>query len=144
MFLFVSFSLHHLPYLFIIPISLLKVEVSVMLYSSWARLMVLIFLLGIKPVTGIVTTLNVKMFVGRFAAINVGKVVFRQHHMRWIEWTVDCRNLLVSLVVVQLWVFVELVSELGEHYGGKAGGSVPIDIVGRRSIDETDSILMLW
>ncbi len=85
----------------------------------------LILFFRIEPVTGVIATLDVKVLVGRLAAVDVGEVVFGLHHVRWVEGAIDGCDLLVALVIVELWVLVELVGELGEHDDKwERGGSV--------------------
>jgi hypothetical protein len=44
--------------------------------------MMLILFFRIEPVTGVIATLDVKVLVGRLAAVDVGEVVFGLHHVR--------------------------------------------------------------
>ncbi len=67
----------------------------------------------------IVSALNIKVFIGRLAAVDVSEEIFGLHHVWGVEGALDGGNLLVTLVVVELRVFVELWSELGEHLGSE-------------------------
>ena len=64
---------------------------------------------------GIVSALNIKMFVGRLTAVDVSEKFFGLHHVWGVEGALDSGDLFVALVIVELRVFVEFESELGEH-----------------------------
>ncbi len=66
---------------------------------------------------GIVSALNIKVLIGRLAAVDMSEEIFGLHHVWGIEGALDGGDLLVTLVVVELRVFVEFLSELGEHLG---------------------------
>ncbi len=69
----------------------------------------------------IVSALNIKMFVGRLTAVDVSEKFFGLHYMWGVKGALDSGDLFVALVIVELRVFVELESELGEHeYSDKA------------------------
>ena len=47
----------------------------------------------------------------------MSEVVFGLHHVGGVEGAFDSGDLFITLVIVELWVFVKFVGELGKHAG---------------------------